>query len=246
MQPLYLKLEGLNSFSAAQEVDFARLSSRGLFGIFGPTGSGKSTLLDAIVLALYGRIPRMGTRLQGVINTGCDFAHVEYRFALNSGPKRGCYRVERTLRRQKNRSVHTDQSLLAAMQADGSYEVLAEQTLSVNRAVEELIGLTADDFLRSAVLPQGSFSQFLHLSGSERSNMLERLFALEAYGKNLTAQLKRMQNAASGELQALEGGIERLCCSDPGCCPGGTTPMAAAANKGGSVANQLAAAAGSI
>lgn len=215
MQPLYLKLEGLNSFSAAQEVDFAKLSSRGLFGIFGPTGSGKSTLLDAIVLALYGRIPRMGTRLQGVINTGCDFAHVEYRFALNSGPKRGCYRVERTLRRQKNRSVHTDQSLLAAMQADGSYEVLAEQTLSVNRAVEELIGLTADDFLRSAVLPQGSFSQFLHLSGSERSNMLERLFALEAYGQNLTAQLKRMQNAASGELQALEGALSAFAAVTP-------------------------------
>ena len=132
MQPLYLKLEGLNSFSAAQEVDFARLSSRGLFGIFGPTGSGKSTLLDAIVLALYGRIPRMGTRLQGVINTGCDFAHVEYRFALNSGPKRGCYRVERILRRQKNRNVHNRQSVNCSAQKDLPSQTFSQSPASLN------------------------------------------------------------------------------------------------------------------
>ena len=53
MKPLKLTIKGLNSFAEAQTIDFEELSSKGIFGIFGPTGSGKSTILDGITLALY-------------------------------------------------------------------------------------------------------------------------------------------------------------------------------------------------
>ena len=46
MRPIRMKLKGLNSFLEPQEIDFELLTSRGLFGIFGPTGSGKSSILD--------------------------------------------------------------------------------------------------------------------------------------------------------------------------------------------------------
>lgn len=55
MKPILLKLSGLQSYRAEQEIDFSSLTETGLFGIFGPTGSGKSSLLDAITLAMYGK-----------------------------------------------------------------------------------------------------------------------------------------------------------------------------------------------
>lgn len=39
MKPLTLTIQGLNSFEESVCIDFCKLTSRGLFGIFGPTGS---------------------------------------------------------------------------------------------------------------------------------------------------------------------------------------------------------------
>ena len=41
MKPIKLELMGLNSYTDKQTIDFEKLTSRGLFGIFGNTGSGK-------------------------------------------------------------------------------------------------------------------------------------------------------------------------------------------------------------
>ena len=43
MRPIKLEIEGLNSFSARQVIDFEAVLREGIFGIFGNTGSGKST-----------------------------------------------------------------------------------------------------------------------------------------------------------------------------------------------------------
>jgi exonuclease SbcC len=58
-----LRFCNINSLRGEHEVDFEQssLGRAGLFAITGPTGSGKSTLLDVIALALYNRIPRLGS-----------------------------------------------------------------------------------------------------------------------------------------------------------------------------------------
>lgn len=43
--------------------------------------------------------------------------------------------------------------------------VLADKTNDVNQQVQELLGLTIDDFTRAVVLPQGKFAEFLSLKG---------------------------------------------------------------------------------
>ena len=58
MKPILLEIEGFNSFEKKQVIDFQKLTSLGLFGIFGNTGSGKTTILDAIIYALYEKTPR--------------------------------------------------------------------------------------------------------------------------------------------------------------------------------------------
>ena len=41
MKPIKLELMGLNSYTDKQTIDFEKLTSRCLLGIFGNTGSGK-------------------------------------------------------------------------------------------------------------------------------------------------------------------------------------------------------------
>ena len=93
MKPLRLVFEGVRSFTDKVEIDFERLSSGGLFGIFGPTGSGKSTILDAIILALYGKVS--GLNMAEIINTRCRKASVCFEFSIVDDCNRKKYRVER-------------------------------------------------------------------------------------------------------------------------------------------------------
>jgi exonuclease SbcC len=70
MIPLKLSIEGLYSYREKQEIDFEKLTSAGLFGIFGAVGSGKSSILEAMMIALYGESERLSKRGEniGLIN----------------------------------------------------------------------------------------------------------------------------------------------------------------------------------
>ena len=104
MKPTYLEFCGVNSFSERAVIDFTKLLSGGIFGIFGDTGAGKSTVLDCIGFALYGKINRVGkdgSSLNDVINYNCDKAYVHFEFETEWNAERAVYRVERTLDRKR-------------------------------------------------------------------------------------------------------------------------------------------------
>lgn len=203
MKPRKLKIKGLNSFKAEQTIDFTELTRKGLFGIFGPTGSGKSTILDALILSLYGTIPRGSNDF---INTNCDDAMVCYEFEIGPVSGRSIYRVERTIKRVKGGGYKTTRVILS--QVDGEdIKVIGEGASGVNSCIKSIIGLDSSDFMRSVVLPQGKFSEFLRLTGKPRRDMLERIFGLERYGKNLDINLKSAQRKNSEELSFINGSI---------------------------------------
>ncbi|KAF6659224.1 AAA family ATPase [Paenibacillus polymyxa] len=203
MKPILLKLAGLQSYRESQEIRFDDLTETGLFGIFGPTGSGKSTLLDAITLAMYGKVERAVNGTQGIMNHAEDTLSVAFTFELMSaqGPRR--YRVERRFKRAGGVSVNNTLSRFIAYTEDGE-EVLADKVQDVTRCVEEYIGLKMDDFTRAVVLPQGKFAEFLSLKGSERRQMLQRLFHLEKYGDQLAQKLSRRVKDNDIALKSLE------------------------------------------
>lgn len=190
MKPIQLKVAGLNSFREEQTIDFSQLCQGGVFGIFGPTGSGKSSLLDAITLALYGRVERAANNTQGIMNHAEDQLSVSFTFELRNanGVKR--YRVERRMKRSDEVRVRTVTSRFVEIKAEGD-AVLADKDRDVTKQVEEILGLTADDFTRAVVLPQGRFAEFLSLKGAERRQMLQRLFHLEQYGDFLNMKLRK-------------------------------------------------------
>ncbi|NFV13044.1 exonuclease SbcC [Clostridium sporogenes] len=205
MKPKKLVIKGLNSFIEKQEIDFETLVERGLFGIFGPTGSGKSSILDAITMALYGNIARDSTQF---INLDTDSLFVSYEFQVALGDKREDYVVSRTVKRDKKGGYKTTAARLVKNNKNEEV-VIADKPRDIQKNIESIIGLTAEDFTRSVVLPQGKFSEFLKLSGKSRRDMLERIFGLEKYGKKLSERIRKARNKKLSSLTLIEGKLEQ-------------------------------------
>lgn len=202
MKPIKLDIIGLNSFIEKQTIDFERLTSKGLFGIFGPTGSGKSTILDAITLALYGEISR---DTKNYINTNCDKVIVRYEFEILRDGNRNNYIVERCMKKSKEGRTKTDYAKVT----ENKVNVIGEGAIEVTNLCVDIIGLKCDDFTRSVVLPQGKFSEFLGLKGKDRRNMLERIFALEKYGNNISRKIANINRKHMDEKNVLSGELKK-------------------------------------
>ena len=203
MKPLFLSIEGLQSFQEKQTIDFEKIGRDGLFGIFGPTGSGKSTIIDGMTLALYGSIVRFKDKASETkdsfdieaVNKNSDHACVNFKFKVGEN----IYRAERNYKIGKKSGKLSKTAVLFKTEEDGSEIKIAENYKDIYHEIKEnILGLTLEDFTRSVVLPQGNFSQFLKLDGREKRDMLERIFNLEKYGDILS----KKQTAANILLKA--------------------------------------------
>ncbi|MQR96820.1 AAA family ATPase [Fictibacillus phosphorivorans] len=202
MRPIALTVSGLQSFREAQSVPFHELCSGGVFGIFGPTGSGKSTILDAVTLALYGKVERAAGGTHGIMNQAEDKLSVSFTFQIGEGAQQKEYSVERIFKRSGEHSIRTSTCRLIEV-VDSESIVHADKERDVTRLVQELIGLTIDDFTRAVVLPQGKFAEFLSLKGADRRQMLQRLFQLEKYGDQLNQKLKKRSDEQKNRLNEI-------------------------------------------
>lgn len=205
MKPIRLELSGLNSYTEKQVVDFNKLTERGIFGIFGKTGSGKSTIVDAITIALYGNIAR---ETDGYINSLCDKAVITYEFEIGNKNSKRRYVVDRIAERN-NREIKITSSKLVEFYNDGGKTILADNIVDVNDKIAQIVGLTASDFMRTVALPQGKFNDFLKLTGSERRYMLERIFNLEKYGRDLIDKVKKRKAAQLDTLKDINSKLSQ-------------------------------------
>lgn len=206
MRPKLLEIEGLQSFRDIQKVDFDALGETGLFGIFGPTGSGKSTVLDAITFALYGKVKRADRGTQGIINTNMNTAKVAFTFELLKEGARKTYRVERSYQRKKGSENSCEPKVARLLEINAAGAIpLCDKASDVSGSIEELLGLSHDDFTRAVVLPQNSFQEFLLLDNSKKRDMLERIFYLEEYGKQLLDKLNRKISTLRSRIDVLSG-----------------------------------------
>ncbi|MCM3718664.1 SbcC/MukB-like Walker B domain-containing protein [Fictibacillus phosphorivorans] len=202
MRPLHLSVAGLQSFREPQTIPFSELCSGGVFGIFGPTGSGKSTILDAVTLALYGKVERAAGGTHGIMNQAEDKLSVSFSFQLGEGDNKRNYTVERSYKRTGEHTIRTSTSRLIES-VNGESVVHADKEREVTRLVQELLGLTIEDFTRAVVLPQGKFAEFLSLKGADRRQMLQRLFQLEKYGDVLNQKLKKKSDQQKNRLNEI-------------------------------------------
>jgi DNA repair protein SbcC/Rad50 len=187
MRPLRLEVEGFTSFRDRACLDFAGLD---LFAITGPTGAGKSSLIDAMVLALYGQVPRVGDRYKQLISHGAERMSVRLDFQVGSDT----YRVARTIRESG-----ASQARLERL-SNGSPTGLADRVKDIQEQVERIVGLDYDAFTRSVVLPQGQFDAFLKGRPDERRRMLVSLLNLGVY-ERMHAVVNRQASDARREAE---------------------------------------------
>ncbi len=184
MKPHHLTIEALGPYPGIEEVDFDALAGEGLFLLHGPTGSGKTFVLDAIAFALYGRIP--GARTSDSIRS--DFAPAQARpsVILEFTAQRHRYRVERSpaYERPKKRGTGTTpESAKAVLQVLGEsgWSPVAAKPTEVTSAIENLLGLDADQFKQVVMLPQGGFQRVLRAGSDDREKLLKTLFDIRSF-----------------------------------------------------------------
>ena len=188
MRPLSITLEGFSAYRTPNSVSFAEVD---FFSLSGPTGSGKSSLIDAMIFALYGRVPRLGgSQVAPVISAGSDRARVSVAFEVGDR----AYTVTRQVLRTKT-GANTNEARL-----ERGSQVLASGADDVTRSVEDLLGLRYEDFTKTVVLPQGEFARFLTATKSDRQALLRKLLDLDIYAE--IRGLARTREAAAEERAA--------------------------------------------
>ena len=162
MRPLHLSIEGFACFRDQQQLDFVPLE---LFAISGQTGAGKSTLLDAMIFALYGKVPRVGKNYTECIALGMDRLAVTLEFRVGARS----FRVVRIGKRKGSGMAQLEEIF------EHKTKPLADQIRDVDRQIEALLGLGYDAFTQAVVLPQNEFAQFLKSEPRERQQILTAL-----------------------------------------------------------------------
>lgn len=208
MKPIRLEISGLQSFSKKQIIDFEALSSLGIFGIFGETGSGKSTILDAMILALFDEIPRLkgiNKSIRACLNHDSDMIEIVFVFSL----KNRIFEIYRAYKRRFNKKGEERfEQVNPILKIDGV--VVADTVRNFATQIEEHLGITANDFTRTVILPQGRFSEFLKLKANDKMSMLENIFDLERYGTRMSDKLKARNNKLKDEILSLENQLKGM------------------------------------
>jgi len=178
MIPISLKFKGIYSYQEEQFVDFERLTGAQLFGIFGAVGSGKSTILEAISFALYGETERLNktdNRGYNMMNLKSDELFIEFAFKAGKNNKALYKFIVSGKRNSKKFEDVKTFSRNGYIKKKGDWEPILDND------VEDILGLSYQNFRRAIIIPQGRFQEFLKLKSKERTLMLKEIFGLERF-----------------------------------------------------------------
>ncbi|GAA0593575.1 SMC family ATPase [Virgibacillus siamensis] len=186
MKPLKLTMTAFGPYKGTETIDFTDLNPYNLFVISGNTGAGKTTIFDGICFALYGSAS--GTDREDNRMLRSDFASddthtaIELEFELNGRH----YRILRQLGHvKKGNKSKTGERFEFFEQVDGREIPCVDRQIvsEIDKKVEEIIGLTQDQFKQIVMLPQGEFRKLLTSQTENKEAILRRLFKTESYNQ---------------------------------------------------------------
>ena len=212
-------------------IDFTQgvLGESNIFSIVGPTGSGKSTLLDAICLALYNRAPRYpreknekktitiygesdqieknrlsATDGRNILTRGKSHGYSKLTFLANNGTT---YRAEWHVRFNRTRYNDAVKSLYKLSTSSDGLPI--EEEADWNE-LPQIIGLDYEQFLRTVLIAQGSFANFLTAKEDERFALLEKLIGCEDLYTNIAQAIKEHFKTAETTYNQVSASVDAV------------------------------------
>ncbi len=189
-----LEFRNLNSLVGSFCIDFEHpsLADAGVFAIFGPTGAGKTTILDAVSYALYAETPRQSKNFNSGISPSANelmsrcAKDCMARVTFEIGGIRYVVATEQRRARARSDNGKPFSPPLRKLEVYGEdrrLHVLSVKKKEVDERIEEITGLTFDNFRRCMLLAQGEFANFLRADKKERSEVLSTITGTEIYAK---------------------------------------------------------------
>lgn len=215
MKPIFLRMHAFGPYPGTEEIDFTKLEG-GIFLICGPTGAGKTTIFDAICFALYAHASgnlRSADSFKSQHAGEQEVCYVEFTFEL-AGRR---YHIRRTPKqmvysKRKKQMIETGGTVELTMP---DAEVLSRR--EANARIEELLGLSCEQFQKIVMLAQGEFRKFLDASSREKQEIFRKIFQTGLY-ERFTATLGERADAIkrAGETarQAALSMLGQLDCQD--------------------------------
>ena len=205
MKPILLTMQAFGSYGEKTEIDFQKGGD--FFLISGDTGSGKSTIFDAMMFALYGEVSTNGSGkenelLSQFVDVRNDKPLVSLVFTAHQHGQEETYKITRTPRhirpaKRTGAKQQEEGETAKLLMPDGSqYPGKLSET---NRKIEELVGLTADQFRKVVMIAQGEFMDFLRAGSKEKTELLRDLLKTDYYyqlGERLKTLAKEKNTAA--------------------------------------------------
>jgi exonuclease SbcC len=171
VRPVKLQIEGFTAYRTLNTIDF---DGAQLLVFSGPNGAGKSSLLDAMIFALFGNIPRMkGKQIREFISQGKDKFKILFQFSLNDK----MYRVERSYFLKGTPLVRLQ------VEENGNWKTISDKVKETDEMIAGLLQLGYDAFIKSVILPQNLFDQFLKGDKEKRREVLTEILNLELFEK---------------------------------------------------------------
>lgn len=196
MKPILLTMQAFGSYGEKTEIDFQKGGD--FFLISGDTGSGKSTIFDAMMFALYGEVSTNGSGkenelLSQFVDVRNDKPLVSLVFTAHQHGQEETYKITRTPRhirpaKRTGAKQQEEGETAELLMPDGSQ--YPGKLSDTNRKIEEIVGLTADQFRKVVMIAQGEFMDFLRAGSKEKTALLRDLLKTRYYA-NLTDKLQK-------------------------------------------------------
>ncbi len=194
MKPIQLTMQAFGSYGKKTVIDFTK-PDQNLFLITGDTGSGKTTIFDAIVFALYGEASSVVNRKNGAeLQSQFAAASVEPFVELIFSEKEGSEDVHYTVRRvpkhvrplKRGTGLKEESGSVSLIMSDGT-EYPSKET---DKKLEEIVGLTKNQFMQVAMIAQGEFMALLRAKSDDKKVIFRKLFNTELY-QNIVDELAK-------------------------------------------------------
>ena len=210
MIPIKLSIQGLYSYQELQEIDFRQLVASSVFGIFGKVGSGKTSLLEAISFALYGKTERLNTQDKLLYNMmNLKSKHLLIDFEFQAGPDEQLYKFVYEAKRhaKKHHEIGPGERRMFKREGD-EWTPIGNEKDDVSVLSKQILGLDYENFKRTIIIPQNQFREFLELSPTDRTKMMNQLFKLDQY--DLAGRVGKLSKANDDEFSVLRGKMDSL------------------------------------